>query len=88
MTAVDSQTVYLTWGPPPPDQINGVLTGYIVNAFVTDTQQQNMYHTSTSDLTLSGQHPYYTYIFTVSAVTVAPGPFSMEYTITTPAAGE
>ena len=88
VTVVDSRTVYISWNPPPADQINGVLTGYTVNVSVTDTQNQAEYHSSTTELTLSGLHPFYTYTFIVSAVTVAPGPFSMEYVITTPADGE
>ena len=88
MTALNSTTVFVTWEPLPLHEANGVITGYTVNVSVTETQTHSQHIVSTTELTLSTLHPYYTYTIIVSATTVKQGPFSMEHVIRTPAAGE
>ena len=61
---------------------------YLVNATEVDTG--NMYgHVSlNTNFTLFALHPYYTYMITVSAVTVALGPATSPITIRTDQDGE
>ena len=88
VTAANSTTVLISWEPPPTYEANGIITGYTVNVSITETQTQTQYIVTTTELTLTDLHPYYTYTIIVSASTVKPGPFSMEYSVTTPPAGE
>ena len=88
MTALNSTTVFITWEPLPLHEANGIITGYTVNVSVTETQTLTQHIVPTTELTLSALHPYYTYTIVVSATTVKQGPFSMEYVVRTPPAGD
>lgn len=88
VTALNSTTVFITWEPLPVHEANGIITGYTVNVSVTETQTQSQHIVPTTELTLSALHPYYTYTIVVSAATVKQGPFSIEYVVRTPPAGE
>ena len=77
--------VELSWNPPRPDEQNGVIVYYIVNItaihpYMGETFQQNCPMVSCN---VSQLYPYHTYQFTVSAVTIAPGPYSETSTVTT-----
>ena len=70
-----STSLILTWKPPSDDHHNGIIRSYIVQG----KEETGRLFTLTSVHTqvLVGQlHPYYTYNFTVSAVTTLPGPYS------------
>ena len=65
-----------TWSPPPPDQQNGVIIHYVITVIEVDTGEEMQLTINTTWLRLDGLHPYYTYDFTLAAVTVSQGPFS------------
>ena len=82
---VDPTTVELSWNPPSPDEQNGVIVYYIIHItaihpHMGETFQQNCTMVSCN---VSQLYPYHTYQFTVSAVTIAPGPHSETSTVTT-----
>ena len=76
--ALGPRSLLLTWQPPPADQLNGILTGYIVNVTETETGTGNQYQipADVTQFTFQGLHPFYRYTFIVAAVTVGQGPFS------------
>lgn len=77
----------LSWDPPPPEHQNGVIEQYHITIKVTETGEL-LQRFSTYNSTVIGQlHPFYTYMFSVAAQTVAVGPFSSQITLKMPEAG-
>lgn len=69
--------MFLTWDPPPTEDHNGIITGYIVEVFDVENSQTNEEETSETSITRSGLKPGQTYTFAVAAMTViGRGPFS------------
>ena len=66
----------LSWIPPIEDDINGVVTGYIVSVLVQETQVTFTLNTSTTNVSLTQLHPYYTHHCSVTCITVTEGPYS------------
>ena len=77
-TGVTSTHVSLFWAPPPTDQQNGIIRQYIV-AVVGQGGRNFTVETTQPEVTVGGLHPFYTYSFSIAAVTIAPGPYSDEY---------
>ncbi len=79
-----SRSIQLSWNPPPPEDHNGAIRGYLINITALDT---GLVHQQTSPVTMatvSSLHPFYTYNCSIAAFTVSTGPFSSEITVTTP----
>ena len=81
--AVDSKTIFISWIPPLFIHQNGMIRSYTV--FVTETNTGIVYNysSSTTNVTVSQLHPYFTYSCAVSPVTVKPGPLSSPAYVTT-----
>ena len=62
---------------------NGVVREYIINITEVDTGSDMVFYTSTTSLTIPGLHPFYTYLYRVSAFTVEYGPYSGSFQFTT-----
>ena len=77
----------MTWEPPPPPDQNGFIRGYQVTVTEKVTSTTFQVSTNATELTISSLHPFYTYECTVSAITVAQGPYSMKVTVQTLEAG-
>jgi len=82
-TAVNSTSVDLSWSPPPTEHHNGIIRHYIVRVVVEDTGERFTLSTTYQQIAIGSLHPYYVYNFSVSAVTVAPGPYSEPHTVQT-----
>lgn len=85
--AINSSTLALTWQPPAPDQLNGVLSSYLFNVTETETGLQYQISTDLPSYILEGLHPFYRYSFTIAAVTVGAGPFSEIFSFQMPQDG-
>ena len=72
---VTSSSIHLSWDPPPIDTWNGVIRHYTVIVFVEGSFLKTERASGTT-LLLQDLHPFYSYHFTVCAVTVALGPCS------------
>ena len=86
--AITATLVILNWQPPPEEHWNGLITLYYV--FVTELESGRFFRlnsTKTNHL-VKNLHPYYTYNFSVAAVTVAAGSISDTITLQTSEAGE
>lgn len=59
----------------------------MVNVTVQDTKERFHYTVTDTELLVDNLHPYYTYTVVVAAFTVRKGPFSVEFSVTTPQDG-
>ena len=82
-TAVTSTSVDLSWYPPPTEHHNGIIRYYTVRVVVQNTGVIFARSTAELSITIAGLHPYYTYNFSISAMTVVPGPYSVPLTVQT-----
>ena len=82
-TSVSSSGFTLNWNAPNFDNQNGVITHYEIS--IVEIETGNVYnHTSyTTSISLSSLHPAYTYQCRVAAHTVALGPFTGSFVVTT-----
>ncbi len=86
--ASDSKTIVVSWNPPAPYEQNGVIDYYILKVAETETRLEFTLTPNATIQVVYNLHPYYTYQLSVAAVTIGQGPFSTEYTITTPEDGK
>lgn len=85
--ALNSSCLVLTWMPLSEDQLNGILTGYLVN--VTEAETGTLYQVSSAEeaYIFKNLHPFYRYSFIVAALTIGPGPFSEVVAVVMPQDG-
>ena len=82
--ALNSTSIHLTWDSPPEEHHNGEIDSYTVLCSEMNSGGSLSRHsTPTTNITITGLHPYFTYHCNVSAVTVGHGPFSTVTSITT-----
>ena len=84
----DSRTIFCSWTPPPADDQNGFIVEYRINVTEVITGLVFTYTSTTTSLEITGLHPDYVYQWTVTAVTIGPGPFTTSATIRTPESSE
>ena len=85
-TTPDSLT--LSWAPPPSDEQNGAIIGYVINVTHADTLQTTQYYSTYSNITITNLDPYTTYVCVVAAETsIGVGPFSHLFFVQTEEAG-
>jgi len=74
---VNSSALQLTWEPPAPEQRNGIIRGYLINATALESGEHSQWMSpNVSSLVVGGLHPYYQYDLVVAAVTIGVGPFT------------
>ena len=67
----------MSWSPPPVEEQNGIIIGYVINVTVNDTGDTFQLTASTTMLTLNNLRPYHNYTCVIAAETsVGLGPFS------------
>lgn len=83
-SALSSDSIQISWQPPPlPDQ-NGVITGYTINITSLDSGVTLQRTTATNTLQVSNLSPFTIYSCTLAAMTaVGLGPFSYFFTVQT-----
>ncbi len=83
VTDVTSKSVKLSWLPPNKELTNGVIRNYVIEIRETNTGM-NFSKTSVHLTHVVGDlHPYYTYHFSIYAVTVSTGPLTPPLIATT-----
>lgn len=75
-TTLNSESIYLSWEPPPFSEQNGQIQHYIINVTELDTGNSFIQIATSTEFTFYSLHPYYTYAFTIAAMTVDIGPTS------------
>ena len=73
-TATSTSVMLLLWNPPAFDSTNGIVQHYVLTVLEQETGNTTQITTTNTNYTMTGLHPYYTYMCSVSAVTVANGP--------------
>ena len=84
VSGVTSSSAVINWTPPPLDQQNGLIIGYIVN--MTDIQSGVTFQlvSFTTQITADNLSPFTIYSVVIEAFTaVGSGPCSTPYTFTT-----
>jgi len=92
-TALNSTHVSLSWDPPSPDQIHGVIIGYSINFTELETGGMSHLTSEQTEAVIGPLHPHYTYNFTVVALeyvciiaantVVGLGPYTVELLVRT-----
>ena len=83
-TEISARAVVLQWNPPPSGQQNGHIRHYIISVTELDTGLSfSITALMETGYSVGSLHPFYTYNISVSAVTVAAGPYTEPYTIRT-----
>ena len=81
---VTATSITLSWEPPESDLQNGVIRHYLIQVLETQTGNNLTYQvTALTVFTVGDLHPFYTYSFSVQAVTVAAGPLSLPQSVRT-----
>lgn len=88
VTTIASSSVSLTWSPPPVNLRNGIIREYKINVSEVETGRELEFYSSTSAITISTLHPFYTYLCRVSAFTVEYGPYTEDLVFMTLEDGE
>ena len=85
--AINSRTLSFFWEAPPEEDHNGIIREYRINITELETGREFQMVSSTTSISVSSLHPYYTYQWAVTAFTVGEGPFSTVQSIVTPQDG-
>ena len=85
---MNSSALQLTWEPPAPEQRNGIIRGYLINATAWESGEYYEWMSDTMSLVISSLHPHYHYNLSVAANTIGLGPFSDNYTVLMPQDGK
>ena len=76
-SVVTATAVMLTWSPPDTELHNGIIRHYLVSVYERDTGRNfTVQSRADTEFTIGELHPYYTYEFSVQAVTIKTGPVS------------
>ena len=69
---LNSTHIYLTWDPPTPDKLNGVIQGYRINITELETGEMSQYTAGAdaTNATIGPLHPHYGYNFSIVAFTI------------------
>ena len=86
--AINSTAIQVQWEPPPLADQNGVIRGYFINVSVAETGSSFQLTAGINAVSISALHPFYTYIITVAAVSIGPGPYGLTLSIQTPEDGK
>ena len=85
LTANSSRSLLLTWTPPLPQDVNGIIVDYTIN--VTSSVVTNSYQvgSDSTSFTIGSLRPYVAYTCIIAAHTaIDHGPFGAAVTLTTP----
>ena len=76
MSAIHSRSAEFAWAPPQMNHRNGIIRRYIVAITTADGLQELVTYSREPATLVENLHPFKNYSCSVSAETVAPGPFS------------
>ena len=64
-------------------EINGIIREYHINLTGVETGTLTTYISSTTSIEITQLHPYYTYVWVVTAITIGEGPYTTSNNVTT-----
>lgn len=77
----------LSWNSPIPNLQNGIIRHYLIRVIEHETSVTSQLQSSGMDIMISTLHPFYTYKYSISAVTIDAGPYSEPTSVKLPQAG-
>ena len=83
VSSISSTGFLLFWLDPPPEHQNGVICNYSIILQELNTDNHIQLVSQTADQRFDSLHPHYNYSIQVAAVTVAVGPYSPQFYVTT-----
>jgi hypothetical protein len=83
---LSSESLFVSWLPPPVEMQNGIIQSYSVSVQTTAVENATVLTSKWLNITIESLHPYYEYLVGVAAETVGIGPFSY-WTISMPESG-
>lgn len=87
VNAINASSVVVLWLPPSQEHQNGIIQSYTIRIVGVHTDDDFILGTNSTRISVNSLHPFYSYKFTVAAVTISRGPFSMPITIAMPSLG-
>ena len=79
-----SASLTLSWGFPPEENRNGIISGYSINVTNNATGSVVILSTNANTFTVTSLSPYTTYLCSVAAQTgIGLGPYSIPLTVRT-----
>ena len=85
---MNATSVLVSWIPPPEEDRNGIIQGYTIRVVGVHTDEDFTLSVTFTEAVVGDLHPFYSYKFTVAAVTISHGPFSNPQTIGMPSLGK
>ncbi len=77
----------MSWSPPLDEHHNGVIKSYNVYVASINTDEEFVRSVNSLQIVVPNLRPFYSYEFSVAAVTISEGPFSEPVVIKMPEAG-
>lgn len=87
VTPLNATTVVVSWTPPLPEHRNGIIQGYTIRVVGVHTPEDFTLSVNSTETMIGSLHPFYSYKYTVAAVTISHGPFSNPVTVMIPPLG-
>ncbi len=81
--AISSVSISLSWTPPDVVDLNGILRGFHIDVTEVETNKNYTLQVQGTQHLVTFLHPYYTYQFTIAAITVGTGSPSDVITVRT-----
>ena len=88
VNAVNATLVVIAWLPPPQEDQNGIIQSYMIRIVGVHSEEDFTITTNFTEISVGNLHPFYSYKFTVAAVTLSRGPYSMPVTVAMPSLGQ
>ena len=82
-----SDSISLSWNPPPFEEQNGLIRQYFITITRNDTEMSFQQTSNATETTIQSVHPFSTYIIAVAAETIDVGPFTEGITVRLPEDG-
>lgn len=86
--AMNATSAVVSWAPPFQQYQNGIIQSYTVRVVGVHTDEDFTLSTNSTEVLLCDLRPFYSYEFTVAAVTTSHGPFSIPVTVAMPSLGK
>lgn len=90
MNAINATSVLASWEPPLQEDQNGIIQRYTLRVVGVHTDEDIIISTNSTrtEISVDNLHPFYSYKFTVAAVTISHGPFGQPVTVVMPPLGK
>lgn len=85
---MSSTSVQLSWTSPPPEERNGIIRQFLIYVQPLSGEPFTITTAALSSFIVSGLRPFTSYLFSVAAITIGPGPATQQSQVQTFTDGE